>query len=91
MRLKRNELKLHLLSTMEPAIKKQGVKAIFGKEIDVLRETNRAFEGIMKYKREQHEAEEHKMRGLYSYNWLDHPDYRHAKKIERKIVKYKSK
>ena len=31
------------------------------------------------------------MTGLYSYNWLDHPDYINAKKIEMKIIKYKRK
>ena len=45
----------------------------------------------MKYKHEQNIEDDYKIKGLYSYNWLDHPDYINAKKIEKKIVRYKKK
>ena len=31
---------------------------------------------------------EHKIRGLYSYNILDHPDFIKCQKIEKRIVNY---
>ena len=78
-----------------PKFKKKGIKAIFRKGIDIINDPNRALESIMKYKIEQNITqnigEDYKMTGLYSYNWLDHPDYINAKKIEMKIIKYKRK
>ena len=89
MLLKQNDMRLSLLSTMESAITDRGVKGIFGKEIDLQKDINLVFEGIMKYKQEQNTEDNYKMKGLYSYNWLDHPDYIYAKKVEKKIMKYR--
>ena len=89
MRLKQNEMKLHLLSSMKADFKKYGAKQVLGEDVDFHLDTNKVFESILRYKRDI--EDKHKMTGLYSYNWLDHPDYIHAKKIEMKLMRSKAK
>ena len=84
-------MKLHLLSTMKKAFKQAGVKGVLGEDVDFHLETNKVFESIVRYKKDRSIEDKHKMTGLYSYNWLDHPDYINAKKIEMKLIKSKAK
>ena len=51
-----------------------------------MRDTKQAFVELQKKKTQS--LREYKIRGLYSYNILDHPDYIKCSKIEKRIVNY---
>ena len=51
-----------------------------------MRDTKQAFVELQKKKTLS--LREYKIRGLYSYNILDHPDYIKCQKIEKRIVNY---
>lgn len=91
MKLKLTQMKLHLLGKLKDATDTRKSRIQFGKEVETNRETNKAFEEIMEFRKDYQTEENYKIKGLYSYNWLDHPEYINAKKIERKIIKYNDK
>ena len=51
-----------------------------------MRDTKQAFVELQRKKTVS--LRDYKIRGLYSYNILDHPDYIKCSKIEKRIVNY---